>query len=51
MFDGLGDVFVAFGGDDAAVAGGDLLDVGEGFFVFEDGAGVGGVFEGDADDG
>ncbi len=53
MFDELGDVFIALGGDsdDAAGAGGDFLDVGEGFFVFEDGAGVGGVFGGEADDG
>ena len=47
----LGDGVVAFSGDgdDAAGAGGDFLDIGEGFFVLEDGAGVGGVFGGDAD--
>jgi hypothetical protein len=49
----MGDVLVAFGGggDDAAGAGGGFLDVGEGFFGFEDGVGVGGVLGGDADDG
>ncbi len=53
VFDELGDVFVGFGGDggDAAGTGGDLLDVGEEFFVFEGGAGVGGVLGGDGDDG
>ena len=53
VFDEGPDVFVALDGDgdDAAGAGGDLLDVGEGFFVFEDGGGVGGVLGGDADDG
>ena len=47
------DLAVALGGDgdDAAGACGDFLDVGEGLFVLEDGAGVGGVFGGDADDG
>jgi hypothetical protein len=51
VFDQLGDVLVAFDGDgdDAAGAGGDLLDVREGLFVLEDGAGVVGVFGGDAD--
>ena len=38
-------------GDDPAGAGGYFLDVGESLFVLEDGAGVGGVFGGDADDG
>ena len=38
-------------GDDAAGAGGDFLDVAEGLFVLEDGAGVVGVLGGDADDG
>jgi len=53
VFDELADVVVAFDGDgdDAAGAGGDLLDVGEGLFVFEDGAGVVGVLGGDADHG
>ena len=53
VLDQLPDVgLIAFGGDgdDAAAAGGDLLDVGEGLFVLEDGAGVVGVFGGDADD-
>ena len=35
-------------GDDAAAAGGDLLDVGEGFFVLNDAQWVVGVFGGDA---
>ncbi len=45
VFDELGDVGVAFDGDgdDAAGAGGYFLDVGEGLFVLEDGAGVVGV--------
>ena len=45
VFDELGDGGVALGGDgdDAAGAGGDLLDVAQGFFVLEDGGGVGGV--------
>ena len=53
MLDELMDVLVAFGGDgdDAAAAGGDLLDVGEGLFVLEDGGGIGGVLRGDDDDG
>ena len=53
MLDELVDVVVAFGGDgdDAAGARGDFLDVAEGFFVLEDGAGVGGVFGGDDDAG
>ncbi len=53
VLDELVDVGVAFGGDgnDAAAAGGDLLDVGEGLFVLEDGGGVGGVLGGDDDDG
>ena len=38
-------------GDDAAGAGGDLLNVAEGLLVLEDGGGVGGVLGGDADDG
>ena len=38
-------------GDDAAAAGGDFLDVGEGLFVLEDRTGVVGVLGGDADDG
>ena len=47
------DVLVAFGGDgdDAAAAGGDLLDVGERLFVLEDGGGVHRVLRGDDDDG
>ena len=51
MFDELGDLVVAFGGDgdDAAAAGGDLLNVAEGLFVLEDAGGVVGVFGGDAD--
>ena len=36
---------------DTAGAGGDFLDVGEGFFVLEDGAWVRGVLCGDADAG
>ena len=53
VFDELADLVVAFDGDgdDAAGAGGYFLDVGEGLLVFEDGAGVGGVLGGDADDG
>ena len=52
-FDEGGDVVVAFcrDGDDPAGTRGDLLDVGEGFFVLEDAGGVGGVLRGDADDG
>jgi hypothetical protein len=38
-------------GDDAARAGGDLLNVAEGFFVLEDAGGIVGVLGGDADDG
>ena len=34
MLDELGDVLVALHGDDAAGAGGDLLDVREGLLVF-----------------
>jgi hypothetical protein len=51
VFDELLNLFVAFDGDgdDAAAAGGDLLNVGEGFFVFEDARGIVGVFGGDAD--
>ncbi len=47
------DLVVAFDGDgdDAAAAGGDLLNVGEGLFVLEDAGGVVGVLGGDADDG
>ena len=53
MVDELGDGLVAFDGDgdDSAGAGGDFLDVAEGFFVLEDAGGVGGVLGGDADDG
>src|SRR6185437_8636873 len=53
VFDEVLDLAVALGGDgdDAAGAGGDLLNVGEGFFVLEDGGGVVGVLGGDADDG
>ena len=53
VLDELVDVLVAFGGDgdDAAAAGGDLLNVGEGLFVLEDRGGVGGVLGGDDDDG
>ena len=45
------DLFVAFDGDgdDSAAAGGDLLNVAEGFFVLEDAAGVVRVLGGDAD--
>ena len=52
MLDELVDVLVAFGGDgdDAAAAGGDLLNVREGLFVLEDRGGVGGVLGGDDDD-
>src|ERR1039458_2866404 len=52
-FDELGDGLGAFDGDgdDAAGAGGDFLDVGEGLLVLEDGGRVGGVLGGDADDG
>jgi len=48
-----GDLAVALDGDgdDAARAGGDLLNVAEGLLVLEDGGGVGGVLGGDADDG
>lgn len=51
--DDLSDLFVSFDGDgdDAAGAGGDFLDVAEGLFVLEDGAGVVGVLGGDDDDG
>ena len=38
-------------GDDAAGAGGDLLNVAEGLLVLEDGGGVGRVLGGDDDDG
>jgi len=53
VFDELTDVVVAFDGDGdhAAAASGDLLNIGKCFFVLEHGAGVGGVFGGDADDG
>jgi len=49
VFYELGDVGVALNsdGDDAAGAGGDFLDVREGLFVLEDGAGVVGVLRGD----
>jgi len=49
----LHDVFIPLGGDgdDAAGACGDLLDVGEGFFVALDAGGVREVAGGDADDG
>jgi hypothetical protein len=52
MLDELMDVLIAFGGDgdDAAAAGGDLLDVAEGLFVLEDRGGIGGVLGGDDDD-
>jgi len=45
VLDQLGDVAVALDGDgdDAAGAGGDLLNVAEGLLVLEDGGGVGGV--------
>ena len=45
------DLLVAFDGDgdDAAGAGGYLLDVAEGLFVFEDAGGVGGILGGEAD--
>ena len=51
VLDELGDVGVAFYGygDDSAGAGGYFLDVGEGFFVFQDAGWVGGVLGGDAD--
>ena len=44
VLDELMDVLVAFGGDgdDAAAAGGDLLNVGERLFALEDGGGIGG---------
>ena len=50
MFDELGNGLVALDGDgdDAAGAGGDFLDVGEGLLVLEDAGGVGGVLSGDA---
>ena len=53
MLDLGGDLAVALDGDgdDAAGAGGDLLNVAEGLLVLEDGGGVGGVFCRDADDG
>src|SRR5580658_1456140 len=53
VLDELVDVLVAFGGDgdDAAAAGGDLLNVGERLFVLEDRGGVSGVLGGDDDDG
>src|ERR1017187_6324860 len=50
VFDELGNGLVAFDGDgdDAAGAGGDFLDVGEGLLVLEDAGGVGGILSGDA---
>ena len=53
VFDELGDGLVAFDGDgdDAAGAGGDLLNVAEGLLVLEDAGGILGVLGGDADDG
>jgi len=53
VFDELGDLAVALDGDgdDAAGAGGDLLNVAEGLLVLEDGGGVGRVLGGDDDDG
>ena len=53
MFDEVGDLVVAVGGDgdDAAGTGSDFLDVGEGLLVLEDAVLISGVLGGDDDHG